>query len=128
MKIAKGSLAMLIRTLLSLLILSTIILAGETSLQQAVAPFLKEHCIACHGPEKQKGKLRLDTLKTDFTDAEANSKWAEVVKQVNAHQMPPEDEPQPAVAAVGKFAEVLEAALAEGEIARRSARVCSGCV
>jgi len=25
-------------------------------------PFLKEHCLRCHGPEKQKAKLRLDTL------------------------------------------------------------------
>ena len=27
-----------------------------------VQPFIKEHCVTCHGPEKQKGKLRLDAL------------------------------------------------------------------
>src|SRR5206468_1588407 len=26
-----------------------------------IQPILKENCYACHGPEKQKGKLRLDS-------------------------------------------------------------------
>ena len=26
-----------------------------------IEPILREHCIKCHGPKKQKGKLRLDT-------------------------------------------------------------------
>ena len=97
--------------------------ADETGFAKVVPPFLKEHCIACHGPEKQKGKLRLDTLTNDFSDPAIVTKWAEVVNQVNAHQMPPEDEAQPAAEAAGKFAGWLEAELARGELARRSTRV-----
>ena len=97
--------------------------ADEAGFAKVVTPFVKEHCVACHGAEKQKGKLRLDTLAHDFTNPATVSKWAEVVKQVNAHQMPPEDEGQPSAEAAGKFAEWLETELGRGEIARRSTRV-----
>src|SRR6185503_11377908 len=30
--------------------------------QDVLQPILKEHCMECHGPEKQKGKLRIDSL------------------------------------------------------------------
>ena len=29
--------------------------------QKSVRPILEEHCFDCHGPEKQKNKLRFDT-------------------------------------------------------------------
>ena len=88
-----------------------------------IQPFLKDHCSKCHGPEKQKGKLRLDTLANDFTDSTASSKWAEVVNAVNRHEMPPEDELQPTEVETSRFAEWIEGELARGEIAKRSARV-----
>ncbi len=88
-----------------------------------VQPYVKDHCVKCHGPEKQKGKLRLDTLANDFGDAAVVAKWAEVVNAVNAHEMPPEDEKQPAADAAGKFAAWIEGELARGEIAKRSTRV-----
>ncbi|MFN5330668.1 MAG: c-type cytochrome domain-containing protein, partial [Planctomycetota bacterium] len=28
--------------------------------------FLKKHCVACHGPEKMKGDVRIDQLSRDF--------------------------------------------------------------
>ncbi len=88
-----------------------------------VQPFLKEHCVSCHGPEKQKGKLRLDTLANDFGDPSAVTKWKEVVNSVNAHEMPPEDEKQPTPEAAAKFAAWLDGELARGEMAKRSTRV-----
>lgn len=45
---------------------------GEVTFYQArVAPTLDRHCVVCHGPEKQKGKLRLDTLEWLLKGAEA---------------------------------------------------------
>lgn len=38
--------------------------ADKVDFEKQVAPILAEHCIKCHGEEKQKGKLRLD-LKAD---------------------------------------------------------------
>lgn len=38
-------------------------LRAETTFFQArVAPIMERHCVVCHGPEKQKGKLRLDSF------------------------------------------------------------------
>ena len=28
--------------------------------------FLTTHCVSCHGPKKEKGDLRIDTLARDF--------------------------------------------------------------
>jgi hypothetical protein len=97
--------------------------AEDAAFKAAVQPFLDAHCVACHGPDKQKAKLRLDTLSGDFANVATMSKWAEVLNQVNAHQMPPEDEPQPEVEVAGKFAQRVEEELAKAEIAKRSTQV-----
>ena len=34
---------------------------GLKLFEAKIRPILAEHCIGCHGPEKQKGKLRMDT-------------------------------------------------------------------
>jgi mono/diheme cytochrome c family protein len=90
---------------------------------QLVQPFLKDHCVKCHGPDKQKGKLRLDTLAADFSDPLVAEKWKEVVNSVNGHEMPPEEEPAPDPVAAGRFAAWLEAGLAHAELTNRSTRV-----
>ncbi len=36
--------------------------AAELPAPEAVHPLLVKHCVECHGPEKQKGRLRLDSL------------------------------------------------------------------
>ncbi|MGV3531499.1 MAG: DUF1592 domain-containing protein, partial [Chthoniobacteraceae bacterium] len=91
---------------------------------EVTKPFLNEYCVSCHGPEKEKGKLRLDTLGSDFGNPHTAAKWAEVVNAINGHEMPPEDEEkQPAPEAAGKVAAWLEEQLAQAEIAKRSTRV-----
>ncbi|MBX3743562.1 MAG: DUF1592 domain-containing protein [Akkermansiaceae bacterium] len=97
--------------------------AAEPAFDQIAKPFIGKHCVECHGPEKQKGKLRLDTLPVDFSDPHTASKWKEVVTSVSNHEMPPEDEPQPPSAESAAFAGWLEARLGEAEIAKRSSRV-----
>ena len=57
--------------------------------------FFKEHCVACHGPDKQKGDLRLDTLTADFDSAAQAGAWIEVMDNLNLGEMPPDDEPRP---------------------------------
>ena len=34
--------------------------AGKIDFVKQIRPIIEAHCIKCHGPEKQKGKLRLD--------------------------------------------------------------------
>src|SRR5690348_10394268 len=50
------------------LLIVALLLAGKTAsadsasdFQDRVLPLLQARCISCHGPEKQKGKLRLDS-------------------------------------------------------------------
>ncbi|MCH2366800.1 MAG: DUF1587 domain-containing protein [Planctomycetes bacterium] len=59
-----------------------------------VLPVLRKNCFGCHGPEKQKGKLRLDTLSLDFDRGEAAERWHDALNKLSLGEMPPEDKPQ----------------------------------
>ena len=84
--------------------------------------FLKSHCLRCHDESKQKGKFRLDTLGTDFTNPLVAQKWDEVVFRINAGEMPPEKEPQPSALEIGNIAETLTKRIREGTAARMAKR------
>jgi hypothetical protein len=58
-----------------------------------VQPFLKQHCFACHGAEKQKSGIRYDRITGFQTDA--RNLWTMVHEKISAHEMPPEDRTQP---------------------------------
>jgi mono/diheme cytochrome c family protein len=60
-----------------------------------IRPFLTRHCVECHGPDKQEGSLRLDSLAGDFTDGRAAAAWTEVMDRLNLGEMPPPEEPRP---------------------------------
>ena len=63
--------------------------------QNNAKPILQKYCIQCHGPDKQKGKVRFDTL-TSFTSEKENiNLWLQILDQVHFEEMPPEDEKQP---------------------------------
>ena len=62
---------------------------------QELKPFLAKYCVSCHGEKKQKAKLRLDTLSTDLTDLKTAEQWQDILDELNAASMPPEDELQP---------------------------------
>lgn len=73
-----------------------------------VQPVLQENCISCHGPEKAKGKLRLDSWTALLKGGEAGpsivagkASESELVKRLrlpldHEDHMPPEGKPQPA--------------------------------
>ncbi len=52
--------------------------------------FLKQYCYECHGPQKQKADLRLDTLKPDDL-----ATWQSVLDQLRLGEMPPPKRDQP---------------------------------
>ncbi|MCP4951705.1 MAG: DUF1587 domain-containing protein, partial [Proteobacteria bacterium] len=56
-----------------------------------VEPVLKRVCFGCHGPEKQKGKLRIDVLDPDLLKGKDVSWWLEVFDVISNGEMPPED-------------------------------------
>lgn len=103
-------------SLAALTVCSSAIAAPPEFLQ----PFLKANCLACHGPEKQEGKLRLDTLATDFTQGETARQWVEVMDQLNRGEMPPDDRPRPDAAAQQQVVKWIAAELRDAERKSRS--------
>ena len=72
-------------------------------------PFLAEHCVKCHGPEKQKGDVRFDTLTGDL--AKEGELWATVREQIRDGLMPPKKEPRPDAALARRMVAALTQAL-----------------
>ena len=56
-----------------------------------VEPVLKRVCVGCHGPKKQKGKFRVDTLDPDLLKGKDVSWWLEVFDVIGNGEMPPKD-------------------------------------
>jgi mono/diheme cytochrome c family protein len=73
---------------------------SESSMPQArlaefrsqIAPVLKQNCVECHGPKKQKGKFRVDTLDPNLLHGEDVNWWLEVFDVLSNGEMPPEDD------------------------------------
>lgn len=75
-----------------------LLLCSFTSFAADHAAFFEAHCVKCHGPEKQKGDFRLDTLGApDFESAED---WSLIADVIETGEMPPRKEARPDSAAV----------------------------
>jgi mono/diheme cytochrome c family protein len=84
--------------------------------------FLKTHCLSCHGPEKEKGNLRIDQLSRDFKSGLDTHLWHEVIERINSGEMPPEEEPRPTQEEIAAFIPRLDVLMKEGKSARMAAR------
>ena len=96
--------------------------AEPRTFDDAVQPFLKTHCVRCHGAESQEGDFRLDTLARDFESEIGAQHWAEVIERMNSGEMPPEDEPQPKSNELASVIDWLAARIKDGELARLAKR------
>lgn len=80
------------------LLLAALFFAGGTIAfgaeeQPELHAFFKEHCVQCHGEEKQKGDVRLEDV-----SAIDETLWKDIFEQLASEEMPPDDEPQPSEA------------------------------
>ncbi len=78
---------------------------------------LKENCERCHGPEKQKGKFRVDDLSFAPNDLQTAERWQKILDALNSGEMPPEKEKQPGAKEKADFLEDLAQVMVK---ARRS--------
>ena len=78
------------KTLYLLIALAAPALAWASDDFETQQPFFNEHCVQCHGPQKQKGDVRLDDL--SVVDI---ALWNDVYEQLASEAMPPDDQPQP---------------------------------
>jgi len=67
---------------------------ADNHFRDRIAPFLKAHCVKCHGPDKQSGDVRLDDL---TADPKFQARWLAVRDQIRDGLMPPAKEPKPDV-------------------------------
>ncbi len=58
--------------------------------------FFAEHCVRCHGPEKQKAERRFDALPAAVTHADQLTDLQDIIDQLTLGDMPPAEEKQPA--------------------------------
>ncbi len=62
---------------------------------RTLQPFLKQYCISCHGPDEANGDRRFDTLTSKIDSAAQLTNFREMLEQLAAEEMPPEDARQP---------------------------------
>ena len=103
---------------------ASLALSGAVLAAEPFEGFLEKHCIRCHGPEKEKGDLRLDRLSRDFKLGADSHHWAETIEQVNSGEMPPkkDKEKKPTQEEIAEFVSNLDARLKEGRASRMAAR------
>src|SRR5438093_5329047 len=69
-------------------------LALERRFADTVRPFLETYCFACHGKEKQKGKLDLSLYSSVQAIAKEYRQWDIVLEKLKAEEMPPDEAKQ----------------------------------
>ena len=91
---------------------------------ESVGPLLKKSCLACHGPEKSEGRLRIDQLNPDLLTGPDVERWREVYNALSKSEMPPEDEPDYALADAdrGKIVDWLSGELNTASLIRRNSK------
>lgn len=104
------------------LLVTSLGLPGAVRAVEPFDAFLNKHCISCHGPDKEKGDLRIDQLSRDFKVGADTHHWAEMIEQVNSGEMPPKKEKQPTQEEIATFVTSLDARIKEGRSARMAAR------
>lgn len=85
-----------------------------------VRPVLAKYCFACHGPKKQKGDIRLDTLSPDLINGRSAETWHDALNNLNLGEMPPDNKSQPTKAERLVLTGWMTAALKNAAAVRRS--------
>lgn len=89
-----------------------------------ITPFLRTHCLKCHGPDAQESLFRVDEhLPNDFLSHAGTSRWHEVLNMLNTGAMPPEGDTLPDPAQSVRVIEWIEQELVRGERASNKGRV-----
>ena len=85
-------------------------LKADEEFTRKIRPFLNTYCISCHGPEKQKGKIRFDQLTAGMSDRKEAELWARMLEAMEFGEMPSDS--------AKKFPTKAEARLVQGWISR----------
>lgn len=71
------------------------VLISPATFRQRVRPILAKYCTRCHGGQRPKGELRLDSYEDDAAAVKDREVWERVSAQLRAGDMPPPGKPRP---------------------------------
>lgn len=65
---------------------------ARLAFEKGVVPFVKLHCVECHGNDRAKAGINLETALTEHPGSAAGMRlWRKAQAHVKAHDMPPDD-------------------------------------
>ena len=98
--------------------------ANLTDYKKTLYPLLKKSCLACHGPDRSEGRLRVDQLDPNLLTGDHVGQWKEVYNALGNSEMPPADEPEYALADVdrGRLVEWVGAELEKAYHVRKNSQ------
>ena len=98
------------------------IASAQSSFDKDLQPYLKTHCIRCHGAQKQEGDFRIDRLSPEVGMKDTQH-WAEIIERISSGEMPPKEvKTRPTADESAKVVQGLAALIKEGEAARLAKR------
>jgi len=68
---------------------------SETQFRTVIAPFVKKHCLECHGPDVQEGDIAFDRFQSVASLQADQKTWQRALEMLRSGAMPPEDAEQP---------------------------------
>jgi mono/diheme cytochrome c family protein len=83
--------------------------------RQAILPVFARYCASCHGPDRPKGGLNLETLRDEGTFQSRRRTWVRIRENLEGEIMPPEDSAQPSRAEVDRALGAIKSLLARDD-------------
>ena len=81
--------------------------------------FVQSHCVECHDADSKKGGLDLTSLPFDLENRQTFARWVKVHDRVEAGEMPPKKQPQPAREEVTAFLSAIAQPMVAADQARQ---------
>ena len=97
LNLAKATIAAVLAGLIAAKAEESTIKLNPTQLHDKALTVMENHCVSCHGPDKQKGDIRLDELET-MDPVDLQKLYALAKEAVHFEDMPPEKADQPSEA------------------------------
>ena len=97
LNLAKATVAAVLAGLIAAKAEESPIALNPTQLHDKALTVMENHCVSCHGPDKQKGDIRLDELET-MDPVDLQKLYALAKEAVHFEDMPPEKADQPSEA------------------------------
>ena len=88
--------------------------------REVISPILNQHCVSCHGPEKSKGRFRIDRLDPNLMEGNDVDWWLDVQAALANGEMPPPEESELSGEDRGRVMEWLANEVRNASIVRRA--------